>query len=125
MAIPVDVVNRVVAQLIATGHVPTPGIGIAAAPEVASAQAGIEGIIVLRVYPNSPAEQAGLRGVTANGEIQDVITAADGKRVENVGQLASLFEELGVGKTVALTAERGGQSRSVEVTLADVSRKEG
>lgn len=91
MAIPVDVVNRVVAQLIATGRVPTPGIGIAAAPEVASAQAGIEGIIVLRVYPNSPAERAGLKGVTASGEIQDVITAANGRRVQNVNELATLF----------------------------------
>lgn len=30
-AIPVDIVNRIAAQLIREGHVPTPGIGIAAA----------------------------------------------------------------------------------------------
>jgi 2-alkenal reductase len=125
LAIPVDVANRVAAQIIATGHVPTPGIGIAAAPEVASAQAGIEGIIVLRVYPDSPADKAGLKGVTANGEIQDVITAADGKPVKNAGELTGIFEEAGVGKTVTLTVERAGKSRSVEVTLADVSKSRG
>jgi 2-alkenal reductase len=125
IAIPVDVVNRVAAQLIAKGHVPTPGIGIAAAPETATAQLGIAGVIVLKVYPNSPAEKAGVKGVGANGEIQDVITAANGQRVDNVAELASIFEELGPGKTVALTVERGGKSRSVEVTLADVSHNQG
>jgi 2-alkenal reductase len=125
MAIPVDVVNRVAAQLISTGHVATPGIGIAAAPETATVQAGIEGVIVLTVYPGSPAEKTGLKGVTANGEIEDVITAANGQAVENVAALASIFEEIGPGKTVTLTVVRNGRSRSVDVTLADVSRKQG
>jgi 2-alkenal reductase len=122
LAIPVDVVNRVAAELIRVGRVPTPGIGIAVAPEEASAQAGIEGVIILKVYPGSPAEKAGLKGVTASGEIQDVITAANGEPVENVSGLTSLFERLGVGKTVTLTVQRGGKSRPVEVTLADVSK---
>ncbi|MBO0733503.1 MAG: trypsin-like peptidase domain-containing protein [Methylocapsa sp.] len=125
IAIPVDVVNRVAAQLIAKGNVPTPGIGIAAAPETASAQLGLSGVIILKVYPGSPAEKAGLKGVTSNGEVEDVITAANGQPVENVAQLASIFEELGPGKSVTLTVERGGKPRSVDVTLADVSRKEG
>lgn len=125
IAIPVDVVNRVAAQLISTGHVATPGIGIAAAPETAAIQAGIEGVIVLKVYPGSPAEKAGLRGVTASGEIEDVITAANGQEVENVAALASIFEELGAGKAVKLTVVRNGRSRTVDVTLADVSRKQG
>lgn len=125
IAIPVDIANRVAAELIRTGHVPTPGIGIAAAPEVASAQAGVEGVIVLRVYPGSPAEKAGIKGVTGQDEIEDVITAANGEPVNTAGELASIFEEIGVGKTVTLTVERSGQSRSVEVTLADVTRKEG
>ena len=51
IAIPVDVVNRVAAQLIKTGHVPTPGIGIAAASETIAAQAGIDGVIILQVQP--------------------------------------------------------------------------
>lgn len=125
IAIPVDVVNRVAAQLISTGHVATPGIGIAAAPETAAVQAGVEGVIVLKVYPGSPAEKAGLKGASPNGEIQDVITAANGQAVENVAELASIFEETGAGKTVTLTVVRNGHSRSVDVTLADVSRKQG
>jgi 2-alkenal reductase len=125
IAIPVDVVNRVAAQLIGKGHVPTPGIGIAAAQETAAAQLGISGVIVLKVYPGSPAEKAEIKGVTPNGEIEDVITAANGQPVQNVAELASIFEELGPGKTVTLTVERGGKTRSVDVTLADVSRNQG
>jgi 2-alkenal reductase len=63
--------------------------------------------------------------VTANGEVQDVITAANGQPVQNVAQLASMFEQIGAGKTVTLTVVRDGRSRSVEVTLADVSRNQG
>ncbi len=125
IAIPVDIVNRIAAQLIGKGHVATPGIGIAAAPETAAAQAGIEGVIVVKVYPGSPAEAAGLKGVSANGEVQDVITAANGQQVESVAELASIFEELGAGKAVTLTVSRGGHARTVEVTLADVSHNQG
>ena len=114
-----------VTTMIISGSGASAGIGIAAAPETASAQLGLSGVIILKVYPGSPAEKAGLKGVTFNGEVQDVITAANGQSVENVAQLASIFEELGPGKPVTLTVERGGKSRSVEVTLADVSRKEG
>ena len=80
IAIPVDDVNRVAAQLIREGHVPIPGMGIAAASEAAAAQTGIDGVIVLRVYPDSPAAKAGLKGVTTSGEVEDVITAANGSR---------------------------------------------
>jgi 2-alkenal reductase len=125
IAIPVDSVNRIAAQLIGKGHVATPGIGIAAAPETAAARAGIEGVIVVKVSPGSPAEAAGLKGVTANGDIQDVITAANGQPVQNVAELAGIFEEIGAGKPVTLTVSRGGHSRSVEVTLADVARNQG
>jgi 2-alkenal reductase len=125
MAIPVDVVNRVAAQLISRGYVPTPGIGIAAAREATTAEAGIQGVVIVKVYPDSPAAKAGLKGVTTNGEVQDVITAANGKQVRDVTELASLFEKIGVGKTVTLTVSRGDRSRTVEVTLADVSRQQG
>ena len=46
-AIPVDVVNRVVPQLIRTGRMPTPGIGIIAGARTAiAARLGIDGVVV-------------------------------------------------------------------------------
>ncbi len=126
IAIPVDIVNRVAAQLIREGHVPIPGIGIAAAPEITAAQAGIDGVIILKVYPDSPAAKAGLKGVTASGDIGDVITAANGQPVHDVSNLAGVFEQFGAGKTVTLTVSHDGvHSRKVDVTLADVSRNQG
>src|SRR5207237_5433041 len=62
-AIPVDIVNRVVPDLIKNGRVPTPGIGIVAASEAVSTRLGIEGVIIVRTAPGSPAERAGIRGV--------------------------------------------------------------
>jgi 2-alkenal reductase len=125
IAIPVDVVNRVAAQLISTGHVPTPGIGIAAASEAAAAQIGVDGVIVLRVRPDSPAAKAGFKGVSPNGDVGDVITEANGQPIHDIADLTGIFEEAGVGKTVKLTVTNGAHSRSVDVTLADVSQNRG
>src|SRR5262249_24531763 len=62
-AIPSDAVNRVVPEIIARGSVPTPGIGIIAASEDAATRAGVEGVVIVRTMPGSPAERAGLRGI--------------------------------------------------------------
>ena len=62
-AVPVDIVNRVVPELIRSGRVPTPGIGIIAANEATATRLGVEGVVVVRTAPGSPAERAGLRGI--------------------------------------------------------------
>src|SRR5438105_5794290 len=46
-AVPVDVVNRVVPQLIRSGRVATPGIGIVTAGEAVATRFGMQGIMVL------------------------------------------------------------------------------
>ena len=56
-AIPVDIVNRVVPDLIKNGRVPTPGIGIVAASEAVATKLGVEGVIIVRTAPGSPAER--------------------------------------------------------------------
>jgi 2-alkenal reductase len=121
-AIPVDIVNRIAAQLIKEGHVPMAGIGIVAASEATATQLGIDGVIVVRVLPDSPAAKAGLEGAASTGgTVTDVITAVNGEPVRNISDLATIFEQIGVGKTAKLTVEKDGQSRTVEVTVADVS----
>jgi len=82
-------------------------------------------VIILRVYPDAPAAKAGLKGVTASGDVEDVITAANGQPVHDVTDPASTFERIGAGETVTLTVVRGDQSRPVDITLADVSRNQG
>jgi S1-C subfamily serine protease len=71
-AIPVDLVNRVVPQIIKNGRAPRPGIGIVAADERIAARLGVRGVIVLGVSPGSPAEGAGVRPFNrATGELGD------------------------------------------------------
>ena len=123
-AIPVDVVNRVVPQLIRNGRVPTPGIGIVAASEEMAARLGAEGVLVVRTMPGSPAEQAGLRGVDPRtGVLGDVIVAVDGKPVHNLANLTDQLEQAGVGKTVELSIKRGGATTSVKMQVADITRQ--
>lgn len=126
IAIPIDIVNRVAAELIRERHAPVPGIGIVAVVETAAAQLGVDGVIIVKVQPGSPAAKAGLKGIGPSDEtIGDVITAVNGEPVHDITELAGLFEQIGVGKAVTLTVLRGDQSRTVEVTLADVSQYQG
>jgi len=120
-AVPVDIVNRVVPELIRNGRVPTPGIGIVAASEAVAARLGTEGLIVVRTTPGSPAERAGIRGVDlSSGSPGDVITAADGKPVRRLSDLTDQIEQIGVGKTVRLSLKRDGATRDIDVAVVDI-----
>jgi S1-C subfamily serine protease len=122
-AIPVDTVNRVVPELIRNGRVPTPGIGIVAASEADAARIGVEGVVVVRTAPGSPAERAGLRGVDrVSGALGDVITAVNGKAVRRLSDLTEVLEQAGVGQSVRLTVTRNGQSRTVQADVVDIGR---
>ena len=120
-AIPVDVVNRVVPQLIRTGRVPIPGIGIQAGSEAMTSQVGVNGVAVIRTVPGSPAERAGLRGANLQtGQLGDVIVAVNGKPVRRLAELTELLEQAGVGSTVQLEIMRGGGRTTVAVEVADI-----
>jgi 2-alkenal reductase len=121
-AIPVDIVNRVATELIRNGHVPLPGIGIVAAKQGEATSLGIDGVIIVRTLPDSPAAKAGIEGASSDGVIRDVITEVNGKPVHGMDELASSFDDAGIGKQVTLTVERDGQSRTVQVSIADVSQ---
>jgi 2-alkenal reductase len=123
-AIPVDIVNRVVPELIRHGRVPTPGIGIVAANEAVAARLGADGVVVVRTIPGSPAERAGLQGMDPkSGAVGDVIVAVGGNAVHNFADLTDQLEQIGVGKTVELSIRRGGATRSVQVQVTDISRQ--
>jgi len=121
-AIPVDQVNRIVPALIRDGRAPIPGIGIASVPEEIGARAGVRGVIVANVLPGSAAANAGLRGIAQGGELGDVIVAAAGKPVAKLADLAAELDRVGIGARVALTVERNGSRRQVEVAVQDISR---
>ena len=123
-AIPIDIVNRVVPEIIRKGYVPTPGIGIVAANEEAATRAGVEGVVVVRTVPGSSAERAGLRGIDPNARtLGDVIVGVNGKPVHRLPDLTEELERIGVGKRVTLAIKREGRDVSVEVEVVDIGRR--
>jgi 2-alkenal reductase len=123
-AIPIDAVNRVAPELIGRGYVPTPGIGIVAANEAAATRAGVDGVVILRTAPGSPAERAGLRGMDqATGKPGDVIVGVNGKPVRRLGDFIQELERTGVGKKLTLAIKRDGRDMAIEVDVMDVGRR--
>ncbi|MCA0177374.1 MAG: trypsin-like peptidase domain-containing protein [Proteobacteria bacterium] len=120
-AIPVDLVNRIVPQLIARGRAPLPGIGIAAVRPDLVARAGIQGVVVASVQPGSPAAAAGLKAMDRrSGDLGDVIVAVNGRRVETLSAYVAELDRAGIDATVNLTVARAGQERTVRVKVLDV-----
>lgn len=121
-AVPVDVVNRVVPLLVRDGRVPRPGIGIVVAPEEVNARLGIEGVIVARVAPGTPAARSGLRGLDPQaGRIGDVIVTVNGKSVRTLADVAAEFEASGIGREAEIGILREGRRETLRVQVIDLN----
>jgi 2-alkenal reductase len=124
-AIPIDVVNRVVPQLIRDGRVPTPGIGIVAVSEQTATRLGVDGIAILRTIPGSPAERAGLRGVDRRtGTLGDIIVSANNKPVQRLSDLTGELDETGIGRDVKLGIVRDNHRETASVGVADIGQSQ-
>jgi S1-C subfamily serine protease len=123
-AIPVDTVNRVVPQLIASGRYVRPALGIEiddGLNQLLSQRLGVSGVAVLRTSPGSAAAAAGLRGVRTDdgGAIVagDIILSVNGQPIDTVARLQSRLDDYNVGETVRLTVLRDKQRIDVPVRL--------
>jgi serine protease Do len=76
--------------------------------------AGVRGVVVMDVEPDSPAKKAGVKE-------SDVITQYDGQAVEGTVQFRRLVRETPAGRTVTLQIWRNGSPQSVPVELGDRS----
>jgi len=127
-AVPIDAIARIVPQLIRYGRLQEPGIaGVSFVSDSYAQRWGVEGVIVREVTRGSPADEAGLSGITTNRSgsrirLGDVIVAVEGKRIRSSEELYDAFESAGLGTTVRLTVEGGrqGEKREVRVRLRDV-----
>jgi 2-alkenal reductase len=120
-AVPVDVVNEIVPQLIARGRAPRAGIGIAALDERVAAGLDLPGVVIAQVRPGSSADRAGMRGLDpATGELGDVITHVEGRPVRTVVELAEALRAVGIGNRAALTVVRDGRETTVNVEVVDI-----
>lgn len=125
-SIPVDLVNRVVPQLITRGRVPLPGIGVIPMRTDLAARAGLQGVMVAEVQPGSPAAEVGLLSYNPrSGELGDVITAVNGRPVATAAALTQALEALGINAVAQLTVVRQvfpdqRRERMMAVRVADM-----
>ncbi len=123
-AIPVNMIARVIPQLIEHGRVIRPEIGIARVYETD------KGLLIARLTPGGAAEKAGLRGPKVTRERRgpfivektdrasaDRIVAVDGRKVETVDGFLSYVESQKPGQTVKLTVIRDGRRVQIPVVL--------
>ena len=116
-AIPADTVRTVSNQLIRSGRVVRPYLGVtslAITPQVASyySLSVKDGILITGVSAGTPAERAGLK----NG---DVILKIGNDVVNADNPLTNVLWRHEPGETVRLTINRAGRETTVNVTLAE------
>lgn len=124
-AVPVDMVNRIVPQLITHGKVIRAGFGVSVVSDTITARWGVQGVVIRSVTPGGPADRAGLQGLRSVSGRQislgDVVTAIDGEAVRTVDDLLTISDRHQVGDRVKVEVERDGASRTVTLTLEAVS----
>ena len=122
-AIPINLARDIAEQLITTGRITRPYLGVSTADiDVDAARsAGIdldEGVIVSHVDQASPADRSGI-------QLYDVITHIDGAPIQSTGELVRILRNSQPGNTVRVTLRstdrRGipGPPRVVAVRLAE------
>jgi 2-alkenal reductase len=130
-AISINIVKKVVPQLISTGKYDYPYLGISSTPYdlmldewQALHITQTSGVYLTNITPGGPAEKAGLKGGTQPTSIPgllgggDLIIAVDGKPVYVYGDLISyIFAEKSPGDVITLTIIRNGEQKEVQLTL--------
>jgi S1-C subfamily serine protease len=129
-AVPIATAQRVADQLIATGKVDHPYLGIQMAelsPELREqinrreGDVRVEqdqGVIVLAVQPNSPAAEGGFRA-------GDVIETMNGAAVQASKQVQQQVESAQIGNPLPVTVKRNGQSVNLTVKPAPMPKQNG
>ena len=125
-AIPIDRAREIANTLAAGQQVPHPYVGIqmrTLTPELAQRNNSnpnspftipeIEGVLVLRVLPDTPAEAAGLR-------LGDIITAIDGQAITDAGELQAFVDGSGLNKNLQFTVRRGDRTLKFRVVTAQL-----
>lgn len=125
-AIPIDKAKAIAAQLQRDGKVAHPYLGVqmlTLTPQLAKQNntdpnspiqiPEVNGVLVMRVIPNSPAATAGMRR-------GDVIVQIDGKPITTAEQLQNIVEDSRLGQTLQVKVQRGNQTQQLSVRTAEL-----
>ena len=131
-AIPINHAKQVATQLITSGRVARPWLGITGTSITTDLSEALgldiqKGVLVVEVLRGGPADQSGLRGgdreliigslkILAGG---DIIVALNGKKVSSMNELIEFLQEYEVGETVILKILRNERSLELEVLLTE------
>jgi S1-C subfamily serine protease len=119
-AIPVSTAQRIANQLIATGRVEHPYLGIQMATLTPALKAQFNrqsssiqvqeqvGVLIIGVLPNSPAAKAGLQP-------GDVIKRLGDRPLEKSAEVQQLVENSGVGKNLQIELRRNGKTQIITI----------
>ncbi|HYM49808.1 MAG TPA: trypsin-like peptidase domain-containing protein [Candidatus Limnocylindrales bacterium] len=108
-----DAARDVATQLIQTGHVNQPYLGLSYQPvdETTAATYNLQvGALVTGVTPGSPADHAKIR-------VNDMIVQFNGQTIDDTHPLKDVLRQSHPGDQVTVTIKRGGQTLTVQVTL--------
>lgn len=115
-AIPINLARGIVTQLKSRGEVTRAWLGVGIQDLTTELEeyyktGDRKGVIVTEVYKDSPADKGGI-------ETEDIILAADGKKVSSGRELSRTVANLPVGKRVAISILRKGTEKTVHVKMA-------
>jgi S1-C subfamily serine protease len=125
-AIPINTARNIAEQLITTGSVVRPYIGISYEPlkavddqsrqQIGIAVTGDDGAIVIQVAPDSPAAEAGLQQY-------DVILEANRQKITSDStSMQDVVNKLKPGDKLVLLVDRGGHQMLISVTVKQMPK---
>ena len=113
-AIPINQVKDIVNSIIQLGYISKPYIGVTVS-EVSEESLGYglpRGEAIKSIEKDSPAEKAGL-------QVNDIITAVNGKEITDFEVLKNAINEGGIGAELELQIYRRGTTLTVSVTVGE------
>jgi len=117
-AIPINTAKNIMQELMQTGKVIRPYLGINMTDLTADTAGqlnldrNLKGVVIVNTVANSPAAAAGIKAY-------DVVTSLDGQLIEDSIALQEYIQTKQVGQTVQVGILRNGQAMTVPVTLQE------
>jgi S1-C subfamily serine protease len=124
LLIPAAAIHRITDELLRTGHVARGylGVGLQSVPVPATLReknqiVNENGVIVLNVQPQGPAEKAGI-------VLGDILLSIDSKPMQDIDDIQQALAAAGIGDTLALTLLRGGERTERSLIVEERPRRQ-
>ncbi|MCF8026083.1 MAG: DegQ family serine endoprotease [Desulfobacteraceae bacterium] len=113
-AVPSSMAKEVIKQLKESGEVTRGWLGIGVQElnkELKNYYDVDHGVLITRVFPDDPADKAGLKA-------NDIIISINGEKISSARELSKLISDLPVGKEAAIKVRRGDETQTFRVKIA-------